>query len=115
MEQTVTRLRFRLAGRGTTAETEGRILENPDGTRILQVGCSTPEHPHILLEVGPVETEAALWPLFQRLCEYRNFQPLEYRRVGARGPGDWEPLPTAPEAKAGPADGKAGPGPKKKK
>lgn len=105
MEQTVTRLRFRILGRGLTVETEGRIVASPDGTHLMQVGLSSPEHAHILLEVGPTETEAALWPLFRTLCEYRNYQALEYRRVGARGPGDWEPLPDAatPAATSGPA------------
>lgn len=104
MEQTVTRLRFRLAGRGTTAETDGRILENPDGTRLLQVGYFTPEHPHVLLEVGPVKTDAALWPLFRALCEYKNLQATEYRRWGARGFGDWEAVPG--DAPAAPAPAK---------
>ena len=93
MEQTVTRLRFRLAGRGTTTETDGRILVSPDGTRLLQVGYFTPEHPHVLLEVGPVASEAALWPLFRQLCDYKSLQANEYRRWSARGFGDWEALP----------------------
>lgn len=93
MEQTVTRLRFRIAGRGTTTETDGRIVHNPDGTQVLQVGYSTPEQAHVLLEAGPVKAESALWPLFRALCEYKNFQALEYRRFGPRGPGDWQPVP----------------------
>lgn len=93
MEQTVTRLRFRIAGRGVTTETEGRIVHQPEGTHILQVGLSSAEQAHILLEVGPTASEAALWPLFHALCQYKNYQPLEYRPMGARGPGDWAPVP----------------------
>lgn len=93
MEQTVTRLRFRIAGRGTTTETDGRIVHSPDGTHVLQVGYSTPEHAHVLLEAGPVKGEAALWPLFRALCEYKSFQVLEYRRFGPRGLGEWQPVP----------------------
>lgn len=107
MEQTVTRLRFRIAGRGVTMETEGRIVHSPDGTHVLQVGCSTPDHPHILLEAGPVSQETALWGLFHKLCDYKNFQALEYRVQGPRGLGDWqavpglatEPAPTPPGKK----------------
>ena len=101
MEQTVTRLRFRLAGRGTTIETEGRIVHNPEGTHVMQVGYSSPEHAHILLEVGPVSAESKLWPLFRRLCEYRNLLATEYRTVGPRGPGDWQPVPGGDEPAAG--------------
>lgn len=93
MEQTVTRLRFRIAGRGTTTETDGRIVHSPDGSHVLQVGYSTPEHAHVLFEAGPVKSEAALWPLFRALCEYKNFQALEYRQFGPRGLGDWQPVP----------------------
>jgi len=110
MEQTVTRLRFRIQGRGLTVETEGRIVASPEGTHLLQVGLSSPEHAHMLLEVGPVDAEAALWPLFRTLCEYRSYQALDYRRVGARGPGDWEPLPDAasPASTGGPGPAAAG-------
>lgn len=96
MEQTVQRLRFRIGGRGTVAETDGRIVTSPDGTVVLQVTYSTPEQPHVLLEVGPVDAEARLWPLFWKLCEYKSFVPHEYRATGARGLGEWQPVPGAP-------------------
>jgi hypothetical protein len=108
MEQTVTRLRFRIAGRGVTMETEGRIVHSPDGTHVLQVGCSTAEQAHILLEAGPVTQETALWGLFHKLCDYKNFQVLEYRVQGPRGLSDWQPLP-------GPSKETAAPPPAKKK
>ena len=104
MEQTVHRYRFRLSGRGATAECEGRIIETPEGERTLQVWCSTPEHPHILLEAGPTQSEAAIWPLFRKLCDYRNFVPLEYRTLTSRGISEWMPLPG--DAPAPPAAGK---------
>lgn len=106
MEQTVTRLRFRIAGRGVTMETEGRIVHSPDGTHVLQVGCSTAEQAHILLEAGPVTQEKALWGLFYKLCEYKNFQALEYRVQGPRGLGDWQPVPGVPTEAAAAAPSK---------
>ncbi len=108
MEQTVQRLRFRIVGRGTTAETDGRIVSTPEGTHLLEVRYSTPEQPHVLLEVGPVDKEAKLWPLFRKLCDYKSFVPQEYRVFGPRGPGDWQPVPGAPDeaAAAAPAAAK---------
>ncbi|MSP71202.1 MAG: hypothetical protein EXR76_03260 [Myxococcales bacterium] len=100
MEQSVRRLRFRIGGMGATAECEGRILDDPNGQRTLQIWAASAEHPHILLECGPTSDDDALFSLLWRLCEYRYLTPTELRFYGPRGPGEWQAVPGGPSATA---------------
>ena len=103
MEHTVRRFRFRVRGRGVVVECDARIVDSPGDERLLQAWLSTPEHPHLLLEVGPVHTDAAAFTLFRQLCAHRELEPLEARAYGPRGPGEWGPFPEAASTETTPA------------
>ena len=95
MEHAVRRLKFKVRGRGTIVECDARIVDSPGDAHLLQAWLSTPEHPHLLLEVGPVPTDAELFSLFARLCAHRDFEPSEVRWVDARGATAWIPYADA--------------------
>lgn len=104
MEPNVRRFTFRLLWRGQTDDCSGRILQI-DGNYKLQVWMRSPEHQSILLEVLGERDEAAVWPLFWRLCEYRGIVPLQYR-AATPAPGPWEALPGRPDDFAEPEPGR---------
>jgi hypothetical protein len=95
MEHAVRRLRFKVRGRGAVVECDARIVDSPGDAHLLQAWLSTPEHPHLLLEVGPVATDPELFSLFARLCAHRDFEPVEVRWVDARSATAWMPFADA--------------------
>lgn len=95
MEHAVRRLKFKVRGRGATVECDARIVDSPGEAHLLQAWLATPEQPHLLLEVGPVTTDAELFSLFTRLCAHRDFEPVEIRWIDPRSGTTWMPYADA--------------------
>ena len=102
MEHVVHRFRFRLEYHGKTAEHDGRIVEFVEGTFGLQIWIRAAGQALTLLEVQPVNSANAIWPLFRRLCSNRGIVVQEYRPLTDRGLGPWEPVPGGDETDTDP-------------
>lgn len=95
MERRAERYQFRMALRGLTFESGGRVLYEPDGEMTLQIWMRTPEQPDILLEVAEGRDLDDLWRRLHLLAYVRGLVVSEYRTErGARG--GWEPIPHGP-------------------
>ena len=92
METKVERYTFRFKIRQLVAECDGRILIDEDEMFSMQVWLRTAEHATVRLEVEPVETREALWPLFRAVCGHRGYAPVEMRSLDGRL-GPWVPIP----------------------
>ncbi len=93
MEPQVERYAFRIRCRGETATCGARILVE-GGRYSLQMWMRSPEQPNVLLEVQPVRSRQALWPLFRKICAYRGVDLIEHRRDHGTHKDDWKPVPS---------------------